>query len=182
MVGSVASLVSLANFCKKGTVTNGGEHAEVADEWQRKCVELNPFREMICSYVIKCTDVNCSSSSHAWLPCCPTLPVCACREHMTDVTNKRYREGVVWEQRRWEWARDRSEKEQAASLGREKKQYSGQEGRQPEHKALKSKAMNWYGIFLSSILHLKNSFNPKIQVSNQEFYLGWKKLEFFSTF
>lgn len=122
--GSVASLVSLANLCREGTVTLEGS----MQKWQgneRDYVELNPFREVICGHVIKCTDVNCFSSSHAWLPCCPTSPVCACREHMIDVTNRRFREGVVWEQRCWELAHDRLREERVTSLGREKKQYSG---------------------------------------------------------
>ena len=101
------------------------EYAEVADEWEKNYVELNPFREVICDYVIKCTEVNCSSSFHTWLPCCPIPSVCAWREQTIAVKNWRYREGVVWEQRCWEWACDKLREEQVTSLGRDKKQHSG---------------------------------------------------------
>ena len=97
------------------------EYAEVADEWEKNYVELNPFREVICDYVIKCTEVNFSSSFHTWLPCCPILSVCAYREQTIAVKNWRYRrvqcenKGVGsghvtnWGKSRWQaWAETRS--------------------------------------------------------------------------
>ena len=110
---------------QEGDSDPGREYAKVADEGGTDYIELNPFREVICDCVIKCTEVNCSSSSHTWLPCCPILSVCACREQTIAVTNWRYREDVVWEQRCWEWACDKLREEQVTSLGRDKKQHSG---------------------------------------------------------